>query len=119
MCKLDKRNNTEDHVQHAHVVSQNDLIYRSKKRKKGRMRKEVQVEIDAEGARGRMKRWVKRRRWRRLCGNACRSSDGRQQLYGPLLYGMFLEYRARRSIRFANQGECVSLCVCVFVFGCV
>ena len=46
-------------------------------------------------------------------------SDGRKQLYGSLLYGMFLEYRARRSIRFANQAECVSLCVCVCVFVCL
>lgn len=60
-----------------------------------------------------------KRRMKWLCGNACRSSDGRKQLYGPLLYGMFLEYRARRSIRFANQGECVSPCVCVFVLVCV
>lgn len=60
----------------------------------------------------RVNRRMKRRRWQWLCVNAYHSSS-RKQLYGPLLYGMFLEYRARRSIRFANQGECVSLCVCL------
>lgn len=63
----------------------------------------------------RRSRWgrMKRRRWQCLCTNAFHSSDGRKQLYGPLLYGVFLEYRAKRSIRFANQGECVPLCVCL------
>lgn len=49
-------------------------------------------------------------RWQWLCGNACHSSNSRQQLYGPLLFGMFLEYRAKRSIRCANQSECVCVC---------
>lgn len=46
-------------------------------------------------------------RWQWLCGNARHSSNSRQQLYGPLLFEMFLEYRAKRSIRCANQSECV------------
>lgn len=34
-----------------------------------------------------------------------------KQFYGALLYGIFLEYRA--TIRFTNQAECASPCVCV------
>lgn len=52
-------------------------------------------------------------------GNVCCGCGCRKQLYGSLLCGMFLEYGARQSVRFANQGECVCVSPSVFVCECV